>query len=97
MGRAKIRIIELKSRAMSWYSGGKGGAVSIKKNIRHAPLLNFWDCNSMCSFFKKYCKYSNKKYECVNVDGNVVNVVSLIKKKIVVYCMENNCVGRAAK
>ena len=37
LGREKLRIIALKSRAMSQYGGGKGGVLSRKKNIVKPP------------------------------------------------------------
>ena len=57
--REKIRIIELKFRALSQYGGGMGGVFRYKKNIRQTPLLIFAYVISS-SFFKKnivkYCK-----------------------------------------
>ena len=37
LGRVKIRIIALKSRAMSQYGGGMGGVLSIRKNSANPP------------------------------------------------------------
>ena len=38
LGRVKIRIIALKSRAMSQYGGGMGGVLSKRKRFRQTPL-----------------------------------------------------------
>ena len=59
-----IRVMALKSRAMSQYGGrrGGGGVVSKIKRFRQTPLSNI-DVMGRNYYFKKYCKilYLKKK------------------------------------
>ena len=61
LGRVKLRIIALKSRAMSQYGGGMGGVLPIKKDFGKPPC-KFSHLLLRVRFLKNIVKYSKIQY-----------------------------------